>query len=389
MHSILGQKQATALLQSSLRSGRLHHAYIFHGPTGVGKFTTACAFARALLCHNPTHQAGAGVSACGSCGSCRLMHEATRDGQTHPAIGASSENPGGTHPDLHIVTKELARHSDDATVRNRKLTSIPVQVLRRFLLEPVYRAPQLGNRKVFVVDEAELLNPTGQNLLLKTLEEPPPGTYLILITANEDRLLATIRSRCQRVGFGPLPDDTVSHWLDDRSQKLTKTQQSWLVTFASGSLGRADLAMTYDLADWATVILPALDGIAQGRFPENLGRQMTQMIDGFAKRWVDDHDGASKEAANRQGAALLWSIIAQHARQKLIEQAAQCPNNNPLDAEAMLTPWLNTIDALEQCERELVANVNIGLVCDHLVLVVYWQLATGRLITCGARSTQG
>src|SRR5690606_4650358 len=117
------------------------------------------------------------------------------------------------HPDLHVVTKELARYSEDRSTRERKLTQIPVDVLRTELIEPVYRAAQMGHGKVFIVDEAELLNDAGQNAMLKTLEEPPAGTTIILVTSIQDRLLPTIRSRCQRVAFVPLPDSVVSRWL--------------------------------------------------------------------------------------------------------------------------------------------------------------------------------
>ena len=366
MQEILGQNLAVCTLQTALRNERLHHAYIFHGPVGVGKFTTAYAFAKVLLCHDPQTPRNNDqrvVSACGACESCRLIGD-----------GAPS---GTAHPDLRVVAKELARYSDDASVRGRKLTSIPVDVLRKSLIEPVYRAAQIGRRKVLIVDEAELLNDTGQNLLLKTLEEPPPETYLILVTASQEKLLMTIRSRCQRVAFVPLLDELVSQWLEQHSSPLTDEQRSWLIGFAGGSLGRASLAMDYNLFDWGQTIIPAIDQASQGIYPTDLGQEMKEMIDGFAKRWVDEHAGASKEAANRMAAAVLWSIIGQYARQQIHQLASQCAMGDSVASESVLLPWVGVIDALTGAEHELARNVNLGLVTDHLVSLIYRAL-TGR-----------
>ncbi len=183
--AILGQPHAIELLQSALQTDRLHHALIFHGPKGVGKFTTARALAAILLCHEVAKKAASSflppVRACGTCRSCAALR-------------------AGSHPDDHVITKELARFSSDAAVRDRKLMTIPTAVLRENLIEPVNLAPRLGSHKVFVVDEAELLDSVSQNILLKTLEEPPAGTYVILVTDAEDRLLPTIRSRCLPTG---------------------------------------------------------------------------------------------------------------------------------------------------------------------------------------------
>jgi len=354
-------------LGSALQNRRLHHAYIFHGPSGVGKFTTACAFAKVLLCLDPHTDLNGGVSPCGGCESCRLMGHGTSD-TTGQATAA--------HPDFHIVTKELARYSHDAAVRGRKLTSIPVDVLRESFIEPVYRAAQLSRSKVLVIDEAELLNPTGQNLLLKTLEEPPAGTYLILVTSSEDRLLMTIRSRCQRVAFTPLPDEALRGWLDRQSFEGSDYQKTWLIDFAAGSLGRAQVAMEYDLYDWARSVLPSLDQMARGVYPDEMGRQMTEYIDGFAKRWVDQHENASKEAANRRAAALLWSLIGRHASQKIAGLSAGCDPADPAASESRLSPWLGVIDVLHTSEQGLASHVNTSLVCDHLVSLLYRCLAT-------------
>lgn len=363
MDCILGQNRAIDELQAALRSGRLHHAWIFHGPVGVGKFTTALAYAQILLCHDHGTGTTSSVDLCQTCPSCNLFKK-------------NNDGSASIHPDLHIITKELARYSDMRHIRERKLMNIPVEVLRTSLVEPVYRAAGLRHNKVFIIDEAELLVSTGQNLLLKTLEEPPKGTHLILVTSSEDRLLPTIRSRCQQVGFLPLPNKVIADWLGRQPKKLDEPAQHWLLQFAEGSLGRAKLAIEYDLFQWAEVVLPALDGMFNGRFDPDMGQQMSQRIDAFAKQWVDEHKNASKEAANKQAAALMWQIIGGEARQRLASLAASCDPSNLGASEAALQPWLGVIDALDLAQRNLDSNVNLGLTCDHLAMMINRTLST-------------
>ena len=366
MDQIIGQHRALEVLQSAFVADRLHHAYIFHGPQGIGKFTTAVSFAKVLLCHEAItdHQAQspAKVGACGACASCRLLQ------------GLESS----THPDLHVVNKELARFSKDPAIRNRKLTSLPVDVLRTALIDPVYRAPQLGHRKIFIVDDADLMQPMGQNLLLKTLEEPPQGTIIFLITSSEDRLLATIRSRCQRVGFSPLGHEAVQKWLQLQKVKVAKEHRDWWLDFADGSLGRVQLGLQYGIADWGDATRTAFDAMARGQYPVDYGSQIAGQIDDFAKQWVDKHDNASKDAANRQGVGLMWSVINLYACRQLRNQANQGEPGESGAAEEKFLPWLEVIEALHTTEQEIASNVNMGLVADHLVSLMYQALNPGR-----------
>lgn len=359
MERVLGQTRAIEVLQAALRSERLHHAWIFHGPAGVGKFTTAVAFSRILLCpHTSVDLAGQTV-ACGQCESCRLI---------------ASNN----HPDLHIIRKELAATSSVTKLRGRKQMNIPIDVLRehvvggttldgRFHDAPAFKTPMLGHHKVFIIDEAELMDREGQNALLKTLEEPPAGTFLILVTTREELLLPTVRSRCQRVAFVPLPDELIAQWLAEHASNLDEASRRWLAGFCDGSLGRAALALEFELHRWAQEVLPALDDMTRGRPDASLGSRIAGMIDTFAKTWVDRHANASKEAANKQAVALMWSLIAHEARQRIAQLAQRTTADDPETAEAMLQPWLDVIDALNEAQSHINSNVNISIVCDHLV----------------------
>jgi len=380
MEHILGQTRALQVLDDLLHSGRLHHAYIFHGPAGVGKFTTALAFARILLCHDPQARTQIDgqerVRACDTCASCqRLVGHATESRE-------SDENSTAVaHPDLHVVTKELALYSDERSVRERKLLTIPVEVLRKALLDPVYLASHMGHRKVFILNEAQLLNHIGQNLLLKTLEEPPDDTFLILVTSQEDRLLATIRSRCHRVVFAPIGNDLVGDFIDgfvtrraDEESSFEADQRQWLIDFAAGSPGRALLALEYDLYEWGRTVSPTLEAMTRGKFSTEFGKQMLDFINDFAERWVKNHSNASKDAANKQAAALMWSLIAQHAIRRVTQEAVELESADPQWAQQSLEPWLGVVEALGGIEQELASNVNMGLVCDHLASRLFRSL---------------
>lgn len=224
-----------------------------------------------------------------------------------------------------------------------------------------------------------MLNPAGQNALLKTLEEPTPGTTLILVTSSEDRLLPTIRSRCQRVVFVPLPDAVVARYVDEHGDALSPKLRDWLVGFAGGSLGRARLALDHELDEWASVLLPKLHGMSRGKPAGELGSDMADRINAFAEGWVKAHANASKEAANRLAAGLMWNLLTTYARRRVAELAAGLDMADPEFAEATLEPWLAVIDAVTEAETLLNSNVNLSLVCDHVGVTIGSAFAGGKM----------
>jgi len=278
------------------------------------------------------------------------------ESETQRLIGA------GVHPDLHIVTKELALYSDDAAVRSRKLITIPRQVVDEHLVRPASltaRVPS-GARagKVFIVDEAELLDEGTQNAVLKTLEEPAPGTVIILVTSRENRLLPTIRSRCQRVAFAPLDDAAMREWVkrDEERASIGQEQRDWLLRFADGAPGRFELARTMGLFGWKRDLAPRLDAADRGAFDPDLGKAMSDLVDGYAQAWVDAHENASKDAANKDGARQMFALLAHRAQEAL--RAAR----DDAGAERALA----TIDALGEAERNIDANVNMKFAFEDL-----------------------
>jgi DNA polymerase III subunit delta' len=294
LSDIIGHERALESLRSACASDRIHHAWVFAGPRGVGKRTTAVAFG-ALLLDPTTAPDLAGELAPEPGSHCQRLIEA------------------GNHPDFAIITKEQAALSEDADIRNRKQTTIPKQVLVERLIEPSTLAGSDASkgaraRRVFVVDEAELMGPPygnnpAQNALLKTLEEPPPGVVIILVTSDENRLLPTIRSRCQRVTFGRLTGAEMERWRAERAgddvRALGDDAWSWVKRFADGSPGVATLASETGLASWADEIEPALARLERGAFVADFGKNAHDLADDWAKRWVKAREKAGDNQIGR------------------------------------------------------------------------------------------
>lgn len=172
--AVVGQEPITRTLKNALVSGRLAHAYLFAGPRGVGKTTTARLLAKALLCSER-----AAAEPCGACAACQ-------------------EVQAGTAVDVIEI--------DGAS--NRKIEDV------RALRENVKYAPARGRYKVYIIDEAHQLTPEAFNALLKTLEEPPPHVVFILATTDPRDMPSTILSRVQRFDFRPIAPDTLAGALE-------------------------------------------------------------------------------------------------------------------------------------------------------------------------------
>ncbi len=174
------------------------HAYLLHGPAGIGKRALAERLMASLLCKQPV-----GLEACGSCKSCSLL-------------------AAGSHPDNYILEPEEA---DKA---------IKVDQVRE-LVNFVVQTAQLGGRKVVLVEPVESMNVNAANALLKSLEEPSGNTILLLVSHQSSRLLPTIRSRCVQQAC-PLPIEVMSlEWLAKALPECSDTERRELLTLAAGS----------------------------------------------------------------------------------------------------------------------------------------------------------
>jgi DNA polymerase III delta' subunit len=236
LSEIRHQDSAIHLIRCGLRNQRVPHASLFAGPSGVGKEMTARALAARLLCEAPDLASDA--DACGRCRSCRMMQ-------------------ADSHPDYHLIHRGLHELHPERSVRATRGLFITVDVIRHFLLEHASLRPLMGRRRVFVIREAERMNEDAQNALLKTLEEPAAQTCLILVSSSADRLLATIRSRCQMISFNLLPKSFVIEQLEARS--ADPQAAALLAGLAQGRVGVALDWLRGRLLDCSGPLVAALE----------------------------------------------------------------------------------------------------------------------------------
>jgi hypothetical protein len=353
LEAVIGHAAPRRTLAAAMQAGRMHHAWIFHGPAGVGKFTTAYAFAATIL--DPTTAPG-------------LTGELAPEADSPVQRMARA----GTHPDLYVIRKELAAVSREDRIRRQKQTTIAKEVLEEFLIEPAAKTAALRGEsiasKVFIVDEADLLDARGQNALLKTLEEPPAGTVIILVTAFPDDLLPTIRSRCQRVAFAPLGDDDMRAWLSTGGLHIPPEQRDWVLRFASGSPGAATLAVRHNLYSWHETLAPMLDAAMGGRYVIDLGPSMHKLVEEQAAAAAASDKLASKDAANKQWGRRMLAYVAEHARGKLRARAAGSPKLAPaqLETDPQVRRAMSAIEAAHRAQVYLESHVKLDTVFENL-----------------------
>jgi DNA polymerase-3 subunit delta' len=220
IRQIFCQEQAITALQRALAAERIAHAYIFAGPEGVGKFTTAREWAKLLLCRDKLQESdrnGQFFDSCGRCPSCKAF-----------------ENQ--IHPDFNLVYKELLEYTREGK-RKKTPLQLSIEVVREFLIERVAARPQLSQCTIYVVRESERLTTSAQNAMLKVIEEPPGHCFIILLCTRLERLLPTILSRCQRIRFGPVSEQKIAERL--KALNVEPIQARFWSRFAKGSLGNA------------------------------------------------------------------------------------------------------------------------------------------------------
>jgi DNA polymerase-3 subunit delta' len=214
---VIGQDRAVSLLQRAIENSRIAHAYLFVGPEHVGRATTARAFAQALNCESD------GDRPCGECRACRLIAE-------------------DKHPDIEYVTVggvcEESDHRDHSTDNSRDIRICQVRRLERVISRTTVEA----RTRVVIVDPADSMTVEAANALLKTLEEPAPNTVLVLLTAREEAISETVRSRCRRIVFFGVPREAIERTLTER-WKADVEQAAHLARLAQGRLGWAVAAL--------------------------------------------------------------------------------------------------------------------------------------------------
>lgn len=243
---ILGQDAALKILRGSMIRDRISHAYLFHGDDGIGKKMAAVNFAKLLNCMTtPSALRG-------------LDDDPDTKSVPHPAVSHNEldccdrcasclKTDRGTHPDVFTLTPE------DGQIKVHAIRSLG---------ESLSYKPFEGKWKVAVVDSAESLNQSAANAFLKTLEEPPEQSIIILISAFPDLIPATIRSRCQAISFSPLPLEMLKKILQDfhaSDGSRIRNNQAMLLSLLSG--GRPGWAMSGDLMEKRDRVFAQFQGL--------------------------------------------------------------------------------------------------------------------------------
>ena len=285
---IIGHQQIIEQLQRTVVSDRIAGAYLFVGPIGVGKETVARYFAGLICCQQDAEP----PMVCGTCLACRKVKS-------------------GNHPDLQFI------RPDGSELKIGQIRELQKQIIYE---------PLEAKWKVYILTDVERMNEYAENALLKTLEEPPASSVLILLTSNVQALLPTTRSRCQILQFHPLPTQKLAEILVERFS-VAPEQATTLAIAADGAIGKAltRLEKGDTLTEEVPEILKETDLLAAFRLaehfknnPETLGELVT---------WYRDllflqQDAPSELITHVHSLEELQSIAPRYSRLR-IQQAIQ------------------------------------------------------------------
>lgn len=196
--ALIGHEWAAGLLQSSIDTHKLSHAYVFSGPNGIGKSFLAHHFVMALSCQNPPAKVEGqlGFRFCGECRPCRMIRD-------------------DKYPDVSVISLEWQARMESGTGSSSANANLKIDTIRSMQLE-VSRAPIEAPWRVFIVEDAATMQVAAANAFLKTLEEPPARAIIILISDSDRALLPTIVSRCQVFELRSVPTATIEKALETR-----------------------------------------------------------------------------------------------------------------------------------------------------------------------------
>jgi len=371
LSEILHQGSAQDRLQRALAVGRLPHAYLFTGPDGIGKEMLATRLAAVLLCPHrqkvrPTPQAAGSLAewqdACGTCLDCQLM-------------------AAGNHPDFHRIYRTLNKAHPDKTIQKRKAVELGIDVIRHFMIEKIGLRPARDMAKVFIVIEAERLSAGAQNAMLKTLEEPPGHSHLILLAASADTLLPTTRSRCHELALRTLPPEFIRrHLIENRA--VSAERATFLAELSQGSLGAALRCCTYGLDEKLGEMLSLLDRatddpLACSKALQDMAKALAETIASATKAATDEDEETKDLNVTRLAQTMVFgmvSTILRDVQRATVGEAAKAlPSETRIARLARRTTTQGVrraIQAVSAAEYHVTRNVNTGLIFDTLGIAI-------------------
>lgn len=363
-NSIIDQRRVIESLRSNVAGGRVAHAYLFHGPDGVGKRAVAVEFAKTLLCER------GGDEACDKCLACTKVNR-----MIHPDLHLLFAQPrDADHEDIAARIQLLVKNPyatvdfirrpslDDPTKSSNKQAIYPVDRIREEIRRSMSFKPVEGRYKITVMTDADRLNTEASNAFLKVLEEPTPRSVFILTTRRTERLLPTILSRTQRIRFNPLAPEAIEKALNEREEIEPKFAAA-LSRMADGSYTDAlALKDNEDLMGFRLLVLDffrlsyanEIDKLAdQIEHINRLGRDQVKGLLDLMLRWVRD--------------LILYGTLGDEAHLVNVDQSeaiAKFSNNLPdADLEAMASV---VEEAMMLIERNVQVNLTLTVLSQAL-----------------------
>lgn len=341
LSELIGNQRVKDILGKMLASGRIPGALLFTGEDGVGKKLFALEIAKALNCRSLR-----GVEGCGTCSICKRI--------------AKFNFPQSDESDdwKKII---WSNHCDVGMIVAPKRV-LQVEQMREIEREANFR-PYEGRARVFLIDEAEKLNESSSNALLKVLEEPPASSHLILLTSRPAMLLPTIRSRCQVIRFSPLSVAEIEEHLV-QCGLATSADARLQARFANGSLGRA---LAEDLESYRAhreVMLQLLTSLTRTGDQTQMLRVAENMNEA---RFKDDYECRLELLETLIRDALILAVGAGNSRivnEDLLTELQQIAAN--IDAQRAAI-WITEIEELRE---QLIVNINRKVATDSLFLTM-------------------
>jgi DNA polymerase III subunit delta' len=359
--SIVGQERVKALLRSTLQSGQIAHAYLFYGPEGIGKDALAIEFAKTLICTEGS------PDACGVCPNCQRMNSFQ-----HPniklvfALPVGKNEKNGDDPVNVLTESQVAEIREQIQAKAKdpyrrieipKANFVKINSVRDVKREASMSRNEDG-KKVFLIFNADMMNIEASNSLLKTLEEPLPGTILLLTTSAKDQLLPTIVSRCQLIKCDSLSDDEIETALVARDS-IDEGIARLIAQLANGSYSNARRLSLQDMAEERKEVVEFMRLV--------LGRRKTSLIDA-----IDELASSTDRPGIERWLKLLQSwlrdalLIQQKAPAPLLEDEKQSMENFVRNFQQ--ADLIAAIQSVEKAIAHLDKNVYLHLILTMLAI---------------------
>jgi DNA polymerase-3 subunit delta' len=329
---LIGNDRIKKLLQHAVAESRIGQSLLMAGPRGVGKYQFAVALAQALNCE----QLSSG-DACGQCLPCRKI--------------ARNE---------HADVRTILRESQDPSVKKEPRSQFIKIEQTRLMSEQAQFRPYEGRRRVFILDDAEWLRREAANSLLKTLEEPPETSLIILITPKPFALIDTIRSRCLMLSFAPLTASEIEHHLVGLQK--TPEEARLRARLSGGSIGRAIEIDVPDYQEMRNILLELLESLAFSRSSTTLMSAAEYLGRKIEKDEFERHLEALTVLLGDLLRLKLRHVVDSLTNEDVIQRLERIADALSEDAIIRLA------DGIEDIFRDLPRNINRQLAMEAILI---------------------